>query len=76
MSLLLFLFDQALTPRLEPQPLYDLGPAPVSPANQTNYKLVRSGLLFLLMPKDRYGVWCLWANVNSASPQANPSTAI
>jgi hypothetical protein len=76
MSLLLSLFDQALTPQLEPQPLNSLRPANAAPANQTNEKLVRSGQFFLLMPKDRYGVWCWWANVNSASPQPNPSTVI
>ena len=78
MSLLHSLFDQALAPRpeprLEPQPPNCLGPANAAPANQTNDELVRSGLTFLLMPKDRYGVWYWWANVNSASPQANPST--
>jgi hypothetical protein len=32
-------------------------PAPASSANQANDRLVRSGLLFLLKEKDRYGVW-------------------
>ena len=32
-------------------------PAPAPPAHQTNDTLVRSGLLFLLKQKDRYGVW-------------------
>ena len=32
-------------------------PAPASSANQANDHLVRSGLLFLLKEKDRYGVW-------------------
>lgn len=32
-------------------------PAPASSAHQTNDPLVRSGLLFLLKQKDRYGVW-------------------
>ncbi|HXM36771.1 MAG TPA: hypothetical protein VN920_16360, partial [Pyrinomonadaceae bacterium] len=33
------------------------GPIKTSPANQTNDHLVRSGLLFLIKEKDRYGVW-------------------
>jgi hypothetical protein len=32
-------------------------PAPAPPAHQTNDTLIRSGLLFLLKEKDRYGVW-------------------
>jgi len=32
-------------------------PIKIIPANQTNDQLVRSGLLFLLKEKDRYGVW-------------------
>lgn len=62
MSLLLSLFNHAFIPRPDPQFLIYPSPATAPPANQTNDKLVRSGLLFLLMPKDRYGVWCCWAN--------------
>jgi hypothetical protein len=32
-------------------------PAPAPPANQTNHRSIRSGLLFQLEQEDRYGVW-------------------
>jgi hypothetical protein len=49
-------------------------PAPTPPANQTNYTLIRSGLLFLLKEKDRYGVWYFTqATINDRSRQSNTS---
>ena len=52
--------NQPLTPQSNaaPNTTRDLrAPTPASPASQTTDPLVRSGLLFLLRQKDRYGVW-------------------
>ncbi len=46
-----------LTPPPTIPPPDKSGPAATHPATQTNEQLIRSGLLFLLKKKDRYGVW-------------------
>ncbi|HEY7786597.1 MAG TPA: MG2 domain-containing protein [Pyrinomonadaceae bacterium] len=51
-----FAQHQSLTPPQQSAPHTHLE-SNVSPARQTNDQLVRSGLLFLLKQKDRYGVW-------------------
>ncbi len=47
----------SLTPPLNNLPPEKTGTAATHPAIQTNEQLIRSGLLFLLRAKDRYGVW-------------------
>ena len=48
--------NQSLTPPQQSAP-HDGPLNNVNPALQTNDQLIRSGLLFLLRQKDRYGVW-------------------
>ncbi len=64
--------DQNLTPPPCERPLNDWGPAAPTPAHQTNDKLIRSGLPFLLNQKDRYGVWFLTSTLEPSGSPGSP----
>ena len=74
MSLFLSLFNQVFIPRPDPQSLIYPSPATAAPANQTNDKLVRSGLTLPADAKRPLRRLVLCIRVNCAFPRLSPST--